>query len=70
MDIYNSLLLKKITKEKLLLLIEKYRNKKITTDDLERCQDRDELMYCYHMYNWQQKKEVNDLGDILKNLSF
>ncbi len=69
MDIYKSLILSKITKEKLLYLIDKYRNKKITIEQLENCQDRDELMYCYHMYNWQQKKEVNDLSDILKNFS-
>jgi hypothetical protein len=70
MDITNSILLYKITKDKLLQLIDKFKNKKITIEQMENCQDRDELIYCYYMYKREQKKEVNDLCDILKNLSF
>jgi hypothetical protein len=70
MDITNSILLYKITKDKLLQLIDKFKNKKITIEQMENCQDRDELIYCYYMYKREQKKEVNDLSDILKNLSF
>jgi len=70
MDITNSILLYKITKDKLLQLIDKFKNKKITIEQMENCQDRDELIYCYYMYKREQKKEVNDLSDLLKNLSF
>jgi len=69
MDITKSILLYKITKDKLIQLIEKFKNKKITIEQMENCQDRDEFIYCYYMYKREQKQEVNDLSDILNNLS-
>jgi len=70
MNFYNSSVFSNMNKRKLSELIEKYKDKIININDLENCKDRDELLYCFNVFKWQQKKEVTDLNEIMKKLSF
>jgi len=60
-QIINSVLFLGIDKDKLKTLVKKYENIKINLNILESCLDKDEIIFCSHLFKYQQKINMNDL---------
>jgi hypothetical protein len=67
--VLNSIVFANINKNKLIFLYNKYKNVIINTDIIQSINDKDEMLFCYYFMKYQQNMEINNLSNILKEIS-
>lgn len=67
--ILNSVMFKDIQKEKLNYFYNKYKDFKINIQHFENIIDKDEIIFCCYLMKYQQNTEINDLSNILNQMS-
>ena len=70
MNFEDSIMFKNIEKTKLRYLIDKYKNITLTIENMQDMKDKDECIYCYYLYKYQQKKAIYELNDLFNKIDF
>jgi hypothetical protein len=70
MNFEDSIMFKNIEKTKLRYLVDKYKNITLTVEHIQDITDKDECIFCYYLYKYQQKKAINELSDLFNKIDF
>lgn len=69
-NISKSILFQNISRSKLEYFYQKYKTCVIKLDMFEKITDKDEILYCYYLMKNQQKREIDELSNLISSLNF